>query len=150
MSSVEQELWNIFTFYTLHGNPLDPEHMRVRTLDASCSVVHSGRRAPSQGQAPCVYYRDAMTSVVSGNRIPDLVVDCAVSSPAGPRRTRFGFARGSPFRSASNVLRSGVVDAACNHDEQLCVLLKFRLLEHVLHVCLLCWDAGATICEVRP
>lgn len=30
MSSVEQELWNIFTFYTLHGNPLDPEHLRVR------------------------------------------------------------------------------------------------------------------------
>lgn len=29
MSSVEQELWNIFTFYTLHGNPLDPEHLRV-------------------------------------------------------------------------------------------------------------------------
>ncbi len=30
MSAVEQELWNIFTFYTLHGNPLDPEHLRVR------------------------------------------------------------------------------------------------------------------------
>ena len=29
MASVEQELWNIFTYYTLHGNPLDPEHMRV-------------------------------------------------------------------------------------------------------------------------
>lgn len=24
-----QELWNIFTFYTLHGNPLDPGHLRV-------------------------------------------------------------------------------------------------------------------------
>ena len=24
-----QELWNIFTFYTLHGNPLDPEHIRA-------------------------------------------------------------------------------------------------------------------------
>lgn len=29
MSSVEQDLWLIFTYYTLHGNPLDPEHMRV-------------------------------------------------------------------------------------------------------------------------
>lgn len=25
-----QEIWNIFTFYSLHGNPLDPEHIRVR------------------------------------------------------------------------------------------------------------------------
>lgn len=24
-----QELYNIFSFYTLHGNPLDPEHIRV-------------------------------------------------------------------------------------------------------------------------
>jgi len=27
-SSVEAELWNVFTFYSLHGNPMDPEHMR--------------------------------------------------------------------------------------------------------------------------
>ena len=32
MASVEQKLWNIFTYYTLHGNPLDPEHMRVSAL----------------------------------------------------------------------------------------------------------------------
>lgn len=32
MSSVEAELWNIFTFYTLHGDPLDPEHMRATQL----------------------------------------------------------------------------------------------------------------------
>ncbi len=32
MASVETEIWNIFTFYTLHGNPLDPEHIRVRAL----------------------------------------------------------------------------------------------------------------------
>jgi len=25
---VEQELWNIFTFYTLHANPLGPEHLK--------------------------------------------------------------------------------------------------------------------------
>jgi hypothetical protein len=30
MSSVEQELWNIFSYYSLHGDPLDPEHIRVR------------------------------------------------------------------------------------------------------------------------
>ena len=24
---VEEELWNIFTFYSLHGNPLDPEYL---------------------------------------------------------------------------------------------------------------------------
>lgn len=27
--STEVEIYNIFTFYTLHGNPLDPEHIRV-------------------------------------------------------------------------------------------------------------------------
>ena len=27
MSNVEVELWNVFTYYALHGNPLDPEHM---------------------------------------------------------------------------------------------------------------------------
>jgi hypothetical protein len=26
--SVELELWNIFTYYTLHGNPQDPEHLK--------------------------------------------------------------------------------------------------------------------------
>jgi hypothetical protein len=26
---VEQELWNIYTFYTLHGNPLAPEYLKV-------------------------------------------------------------------------------------------------------------------------
>ena len=29
-STYLQELYNIFSFYTLHGNPLDPEHIRVR------------------------------------------------------------------------------------------------------------------------
>lgn len=27
-ASVEQELWNIFTYYTLHGNPLDPNFIQ--------------------------------------------------------------------------------------------------------------------------
>lgn len=38
MASVEQKLWNIFTYYTLHGNPLDPEHMRVSSTVA-CAVA---------------------------------------------------------------------------------------------------------------
>ncbi len=28
-NALVQELWNIFTFYTLHGDPLDPDHIRV-------------------------------------------------------------------------------------------------------------------------
>lgn len=28
MGSVEAELWNIFTYYTLHGNALDPGETR--------------------------------------------------------------------------------------------------------------------------
>lgn len=51
MSSVEQDLWLIFTYYTLHGNPLDPEHMRVRA-----KVVQSCWRARERIDAddwPC-------------------------------------------------------------------------------------------------
>ena len=33
MASVEEELWNIYTYYTLLGDPLDPEHMKVRERD---------------------------------------------------------------------------------------------------------------------
>lgn len=29
MSSIETELWNIYTYYTLHGNPRDPAHIQV-------------------------------------------------------------------------------------------------------------------------
>jgi len=38
MASVEQELWNVFTHYTLHGNPLDPEHMRVSGADTGTNL----------------------------------------------------------------------------------------------------------------
>jgi hypothetical protein len=34
--SVEQELWNIFTFYTLHGNPQDPEHLKMSQFVKLC------------------------------------------------------------------------------------------------------------------
>ena len=29
MSVVRQELWNIFTYYTLHGNPRDPSRLNA-------------------------------------------------------------------------------------------------------------------------
>ncbi|GMH79654.1 hypothetical protein TrVE_jg13677 [Triparma verrucosa] len=32
MGSVEAELWNIFTYYTLHGNALDPEHLALTQM----------------------------------------------------------------------------------------------------------------------
>jgi len=32
MSSIEIELWNIYTYYTLHGNPRDPAHIQVLCL----------------------------------------------------------------------------------------------------------------------
>jgi hypothetical protein len=30
MTSVETELWNIFTYYTLRGDSLDPEHLKTQ------------------------------------------------------------------------------------------------------------------------
>ena len=35
---METELWNIFSFYTLHGNPLDPEHIRVRATSPAAAA----------------------------------------------------------------------------------------------------------------
>ena len=32
MAGVEEELWNIFTFYTLRGNPLDLTRLSVRCV----------------------------------------------------------------------------------------------------------------------
>lgn len=32
MTGVEEELWNIFTFYTLRGNPLDLTRLSVRYI----------------------------------------------------------------------------------------------------------------------
>ena len=32
MGSVEAELWNIFTYYTLHGNALDPELLALTQM----------------------------------------------------------------------------------------------------------------------
>jgi len=34
--SVEEELWNVFTFYTLRGDPMDPEHMSKREFVKFC------------------------------------------------------------------------------------------------------------------
>ena len=52
MASVEQELWNIFTFYTLHGNPLDPEHMRVSANAANDSAerIQVPTGSPTRGK----------------------------------------------------------------------------------------------------
>jgi hypothetical protein len=48
-----QELWNIFTFYTLNGNPLDPEHMRATQwvkFCKDCGIV--GPHAVTEAPAP--------------------------------------------------------------------------------------------------
>lgn len=39
MADVEEELWNIFTFYTLRGNPLDLTRLTVRSVAARQSNV---------------------------------------------------------------------------------------------------------------
>jgi len=42
--SVVEELWNIFTYYSLHGDPLDPEHLRptqlIKMLSKDCGLVN--------------------------------------------------------------------------------------------------------------
>ncbi|CAN0146605.1 unnamed protein product, partial [Discosporangium mesarthrocarpum] len=47
MSDVEQELWNIFTFYTLHGNPLDLANLSITNLlrlARDCQITHGSPR----------------------------------------------------------------------------------------------------------
>jgi hypothetical protein len=43
---VVEELWRIYTFYTLHGDPLDPEHLRstqlIKMLSKDCGLVTRG------------------------------------------------------------------------------------------------------------
>ena len=43
---VVEELWNIYSFYTLHGDPLDPEHLRptqlTKMLSKDCGLVVKG------------------------------------------------------------------------------------------------------------
>ena len=43
---VVEELWRIYTFYALHGDPLDPEHLRssqlVKMLSRDCGLVVRG------------------------------------------------------------------------------------------------------------
>lgn len=39
MESIQEELWNIFTFYTLHGNPKDPSRLNRTCLLKLCRDV---------------------------------------------------------------------------------------------------------------
>jgi hypothetical protein len=41
MSQVERELWEIFTYYTLHGNSLDPFHISVSVPPSIASCPSS-------------------------------------------------------------------------------------------------------------
>jgi hypothetical protein len=36
MANIEEELWNIFSFYTLHGYPRDPSQMNPSALLKMC------------------------------------------------------------------------------------------------------------------
>ncbi|CAN0211359.1 unnamed protein product, partial [Scytosiphon promiscuus] len=57
MSGVEEELWNIFTFYTLRGNPLDLTGLSVTQflrLARDCHIVDEGHhlRRTNSGLGP--------------------------------------------------------------------------------------------------
>ena len=53
-STVEQELWNIFTFYTLHGNPMYPDLLKASQfvkLSRECNIIKSKGRGNGVTQA---------------------------------------------------------------------------------------------------
>ena len=44
MAGVEQELWNIFTYYTLHGNPMYPDLLKASQfckMAKECLIMQS-------------------------------------------------------------------------------------------------------------
>ena len=52
MSTVEQELWNIFTFYTLHGNPMYPDLLKASQfvkMARECNIIKPGQKTDSLG-----------------------------------------------------------------------------------------------------
>ena len=59
-STVEQELWNIFTFYTLHGNPMYPDLLKASQfvkLSRECNIIKSkgGSTGVTQADVNVVY-----------------------------------------------------------------------------------------------
>lgn len=41
MVLIEEVLWNIFTYYSLHGNPKDPSRLHSLALLKLCKDVHA-------------------------------------------------------------------------------------------------------------
>lgn len=58
-STVEQELWNIFTFYTLHGNPMYPDLLKASQfvkLSRECNIIKTkGIGGVTQADVNVVY-----------------------------------------------------------------------------------------------
>ena len=52
--SVEQELWNIFTFYTLHGNPMYPDLLKSSQFSKLCKQCLITRRGVLEGLSGAV------------------------------------------------------------------------------------------------
>ncbi|CAM9679583.1 unnamed protein product [Ectocarpus fasciculatus] len=68
MNGVEDELWNIFTFYSLRGNPLDLTRLSVNQflrLARDCQIVNGGDTA-SNGGLRAAEANLAFASVIQG------------------------------------------------------------------------------------
>ncbi|CAM9694499.1 unnamed protein product [Ectocarpus sp. 6 AP-2014] len=68
MNGVDDELWNIFTFYSLRGNPLDPTRLSVNQflrLARDCQIVNGGDTA-SNGGLRAAEANLAFASVIRG------------------------------------------------------------------------------------
>ncbi|CAE7398054.1 unnamed protein product [Symbiodinium sp. KB8] len=116
VGTVEQELWNIFTFYSLNGNPLDPGHIRqTQFVRFARDVGMVGEDATSEALTPLVDANIEVAYTAQVNR----------KSRKGPKRMNY-----HDFLTTIMKLASRVYPHATSVDEAFQTLLMRNILPH--------------------
>ncbi|CAM9374159.1 unnamed protein product [Ascophyllum nodosum] len=97
MAGVEEELWNIFTFYTLRGKPLDVTRLSVTQflrLARDCKIIDEGQGVAASG---------SKLTGGSSRRVGPVAVNLAFASVL-QRRYRFTVRKSRPLLDVSAFL----------------------------------------------
>lgn len=100
---VVEELWRIYTFYTLHGDPLDPEHLRstqlIKMLSKDCGLVTRGAGELLEADIFNAYQAEVTRSdkIAPGDARPHSALKMSlVGRPKGPLTDRKKVRAGRP------------------------------------------------------